>query len=590
MRLNVQNREGLTQVDPKKAGILQKGVLVFRLLQNRWSLQFAIEKVEPWIQASVLQEVQVREGLHESQANIEYSIENAGIKTLQFQLPENAVGVRFRSTALADSYRPENGKPGQWEVKLSRRYIGKLLLHLSYQTLHAEDAETAPAIQGILLENINLQRGFLTIKTGSRLELQLAELPPALKSVEWQTVPRNLKRGISGRDIHYTFRVLESIYQLPIQLIRHEVENVLPARVQSVNISSVLSEAGILLTEVILKMQPGNKRHLGLTLPKDANFWSAFVNKKSVWPWKDGQRILIPMEEGNVNESSEIKFLYTLEVQSMNAAEVENLLQGPSFDLPLEKITWNIHLPEYWEIDDTEGSTLELVETDEPQIISFSITEYLKTEAHLRQQQYEEAETLLNKSNDLLAQGEQRLARQALQSAWSLSQADRDFNEDARVQLQNLKTQQALIGLANRRNYYLNDNLGQLEGAPSISQAPLPYLGPTKAKYTQQEAQQVLEQNTAEVNKGLEQLASCLIGHQDAALANPEAIRANLPKQGQVLTFTRSLLVDTDTDLRIQFSAQRPEEKRGFLNLGFLLVGFILVLGISTPSICKTNG
>ena len=585
MRLNVQSREGLTQLDPKKAGILQKGVLVFRLLQNRWSLQFAIEKVEPWIQASVLQDVKVREGLHESQANIEYTIENAGIKALGFQLPADAVGVRFRGNAVADAYKAEGGQPGQWEVKLTRRFIGKLQLHVTYQTLIPENAEELPTVQGIILEQINLQRGFLTLKTGSRLELQLAELPAALKAVEWQAVPRSLKRGISDDGIHYTFRVLESAYNLPLRVIRHEVEDVLPARVLSTDISSVLSEAGILLSEVRLQILPGNKRHLGLELPKDAKFWSAFVNKKSVWPWKEDGKILIPLEEGNVDGSaSEIKFLYTTEVGKMGREEVENLLLGPKFDLPLENINWNIHLPDYWEITETEGSTLEMVETEEPQLVSFSIDSYLQREETLRQQQYEEAETLLNKSNDLLAQGEQRLARKALQSAWSLSQADKDFNEDARVQLQNLKTQQALIGLANRRNYYYNDNLGQGESAHAAINTPLPYLGQNQGKYTIQEARQVLEKNSEEVNKGLEQLATCLIGHQDAALANPEAIRANLPMQGQVLNFTRSLLVDTDTDLRIEFKAKRPSTQASVFNWGILTAGFITLLVAGTVS------
>ena len=95
----------------------------------------------------------------------------------------------------------------------------------------------------------------------------------------------------------------------------------------------------------------------------------------------------------------------------------------------------------------------------------------------------------------------------------------------------------------------------------------------------QQEAQKVLDQNSIEVNKGLEQLASCLIGHQDAALAIPEAIRANLPKAGRVLTFTRSLQVNTGTGLRIQIEAERPVQKAGLLHVG-LAVGAFLGLGI----------
>ena len=148
---------------------------------------------------------------------------------------------------------------------------------------------------------------------------------------------------------------------MPLRVIRHEVEAVLPARVESVKIESVLSEAGILLTEVILKVQPGSKRHLGIELPSKSRFWSAFVNKQSVWPWREGSKILVPIEEGSVEGAFiEIKFLYTVEVARMDQRKVKNLLHGLSFDLPLENITWRVHLPEYWQVTDWEGSTLEL--------------------------------------------------------------------------------------------------------------------------------------------------------------------------------------------------------------------------------------
>ena len=113
------------------------------------------------MQAAVLQNVQVREGLHEVQANIEFEIENAGVKNAWFRLPADAVGVRFRGAAVADAYKAEDGEQGKWEVKLSRRYIGKLQIHLSYpefgQRGHTEEGSR---IYGIILDGINLQRGF----------------------------------------------------------------------------------------------------------------------------------------------------------------------------------------------------------------------------------------------------------------------------------------------------------------------------------------------------------------------------------------------------------------------------------------------
>ena len=46
MRLQAAARDGVTQLDPQKSGITQKGVLAFRVLQTPWSLGLDIEQVE----------------------------------------------------------------------------------------------------------------------------------------------------------------------------------------------------------------------------------------------------------------------------------------------------------------------------------------------------------------------------------------------------------------------------------------------------------------------------------------------------------------------------------------------------------------
>ncbi len=55
LRLQVAARSGLTQLDPQKAGIRQKGVLAFRLLSADWTLGLDLEQVDSWVQVSSLQ-------------------------------------------------------------------------------------------------------------------------------------------------------------------------------------------------------------------------------------------------------------------------------------------------------------------------------------------------------------------------------------------------------------------------------------------------------------------------------------------------------------------------------------------------------
>jgi hypothetical protein len=72
-----------------------------------------------------------------------------------------------------------------------------------------------------------------------------------------------------------------------------------------------------------------------------------------------------------------------------------------------------------------------------------------------------------------------------------------------------------------------------------------------EANYTQSDAKQIIDNNSADENAALMKLAGRLIQQQDAAVANPAVIRANIPEQGRLLTFKRAVVVDTWADLNI---------------------------------------
>jgi len=51
----------------------------------------------------------------------------------------------------------------------------------------------------------------------------------------------------------------------------------------------VISDEGVMLTQVKLELVPGDKRLLKFTLPPEAAFLvRRFVNQNGVWPWREG--------------------------------------------------------------------------------------------------------------------------------------------------------------------------------------------------------------------------------------------------------------------------------------------------------------
>ena len=97
--------------------------------------------------------------------------------------------------------------------------------------------------------------------------------------------------------------------------------------------------------------------------------------------------------------------------------------------------------------------------------------------------------------------------------------------------------------------------------------------------YTQQEARQILDANTAEENAALMRLAERLIQQQDAAVANPAAIRASIPEQGRLLTFTRAIVVDKRADLGIKLEANAARTASSIMRAG-ILAATIVIFGL----------
>jgi hypothetical protein len=398
-------------------------------------------------------------------------------------------------------------------------------------------------------DDVNLQRGFVAVQSGGRLQVRIDRAPEALQPSEWQSIPRPLLQDVQAAAANFTFRLVEPSFQLPLKLERHEAARLLPARVNNVMISSVISDAGVMLTQVRLEMVPGDAPLLSLTLPKDANFWFAFVNQNGVWPWRKQDQILLPLEQQcRHGQTIPVELFYSCHIGSTTPRALDLELLAPKFDLPLENITWRVSLSDKWKIKHWSG-TLQLQQEEVvSQMNPTDLQAYLSGENALGRERTKEAENLMAAANAALDQGNPQQARRAFQAAYGLSAQDPAFNEDARVQLHNIKLQEALVGL----------NVHQAGASPDVTSVASKFRdlrGRKELAYTQQDAKDIIDQNSAEENATYMRLAERLIQQQDAAVSAAAPIRASIPQQGRVLTFTRAVAVDKWANLEIGLKA-----------------------------------
>ncbi len=97
--------------------------------------------------------------------------------------------------------------------------------------------------------------------------------------------------------------------------------------------------------------------------------------------------------------------------------------------------------------------------------------------------------------------------------------------------------------------------------------------------YTQQDAKDIIDINTADDNAAFMRLAEKLIQQQDAAVSSPAAIRASIPQQGQVLTFHRAVAVDAWADLKIGLQASMAATAPAGIRL-LMLAGMLVIFAI----------
>ncbi len=157
-------------------------------------------------------------------------------------------------------------------------------------------------------------------------------------------------------------------------------------------------------------------------------------------------------------------------------------------------------------------------------------------------------------------------------------------NEDARVQLENLQTTQAAVGLNTRRQRLYLDNKGSdaivAENEQMIQAAEAnPILQQNELNFRPQQMSQLLGGNTSQDNFVLMEIAGRLVKHQRSTEPAPQAIVISMPEEGRVYSFSRGVQVakNAPLELDLKFDSEYKLAQWQWL----LLAVLVAVLAVS---------
>ena len=565
VRMMVERHRGVDIKKASEAGITQAGVLVFDILRPTWDIVLKTEIMEPLVKPSVLQWVDLTEGMLKCQAFVNYEIENAGVKTFQIQspLPNVALAVTGRNIARVHEVDTANGI---WQVDLHSKVENTFAMTVGFQVPfnHEERRVKVLPLKTVGTEG---QRGYLVVTCGGRVQVVPDDGLEGLKVEDPRSIPKMFRAGDLS-DAILCYRTVQADYELPLSVVRHESASVLPASITQVRMTSVVSGNRKLLTRLTLQLAVGDLRFLRMALPRtEDSLWTVFVNGKEVSTSRDEDIYCVPLEEQEGAALSAVEVVYAGRVGGGGFLR-EHTVVAPRFEgLPLNDIEWRLLvLPQsrYFGF----GGTMDLVRNTIDRKV-FDTDYYMAYNKRQREATLQKARDVLSEGEKMAKVGRQQEAKKAFQQALNYSHGTDDLNEDARVQLRNVTKQQFKIGLVNRRGAVrFRNNIIDEKEARQME-------GFQGGDFTQEYAEQVEQQLSATDNDALDAVSEKMIDQQAAAAGVVKAIRIAMPEHGKELRFTRALQVDPAGELSISFKVSRGNVARWFGTLWPLAFVFL---------------
>lgn len=556
LQVRAVERKNVSQLDPRELTEASKdaakaaarpGALAYRLLQNDWSLGLAISRLNPWVTAQVFHESTLREGQILTRISIGYKIENAALKSLRIRIPNMdasaAATVRATGTSVAD-FIPVEGEPGLWEIRFQRGVAGETRVDLEYQRTSNDNGKEI--IEPIQLEQVSQLAYFSAIRAGGRLEIDAGVLPRGWQRADWAVIQATLGQIAGNAAPLMAFRVADPEGPLPVILKRHDLADLRKLRVVEGNLTTLMSPTADALTAVDLKMQVVGKGTLTLRLPKGASLFNVLVNDEGAALVREGDEWLFHVfPSPELNRPASVRFVYSAGTRQGKR------LEGPTLNVPMENLTWRVLVPQGWQMNG-HGGDFDLKQ--QAATGTFRLEDYQSFVETKKASNSKSAVALLDQANGWLAAGDQDKASQAFSNAVRSHQLDAASGEDARVQLRELKTQQAVLGLNTRRQKLAIDNRSSSTQGTNLQLDRAAEVNPVlrgDSNYDPKQFDRFLEGNSADENSALKEIANRIVAQQLAAEPAPVALDVTLPERGTVLTFGRSVQVDGQSPMAI---------------------------------------
>jgi hypothetical protein len=181
----------------------------------------------------------------------------------------------------------------------------------------------------------------IAVGSGSNVEIR-EENCEKMERRDVRFLPEQIQRVAKSNALFY-YKAKGLGYKLRFNVKSHENAAVLKMRIKRVDVDSVITKEGTVMTKIKYYVQNNQEQYLKIQIPEKSKLLSAFLSGKEVQPTIDNDYYLIPITKSTGKT-------FPVEIAFLTEKETFRQVGLCSFDLPLKDIPvgelyWNLYTP-----------------------------------------------------------------------------------------------------------------------------------------------------------------------------------------------------------------------------------------------------
>ncbi len=372
--------------------LLSDETLAYTTEQPDWKLSIASERLAARVVAEVFNLVTIGDGIVGGSATIRYGLVNQGVQEFKVKLPAQCKNVEFTgpnirrremsggTSATSPNNSNQSGTPGirpsetdtnyvVWTIGLQDKAWGGYTLVVTYDYSFDPQGATL-SVGGVHAVDVERETGSVAVTTAASLQLSAKPAGDTLRRVDESELSA-VDRSLITRAVVLAYEYTGDNYDLAVDVKHYPDEPVLEAVADRTQITSVLTEAGEMLTQASFMVKNNEKQFQRFQLPPDAKLWGCYVNGQPAKPERDGDWVLVSLpRDVNRDQTFAVDIMYAQTNGALTSTWSKTLsLAAPKTDIPNTYAEWQIFVPSSLRLSDfggtmniAQGTTYELLD------------------------------------------------------------------------------------------------------------------------------------------------------------------------------------------------------------------------------------